>query len=175
MRSLRPSAQRYSIATVRPSIQPSSPNRPTKAVVQWCQFEGVLTPRNPMVGSFPGCCPAAASGHTTAAPPKSVMNLRRFMSDPKLRRRHLSGSNEYFDRGRNWYQNHCRSAQPMSLMGHSLRIYSAPAPTVVRCCSDSDQRAGISKSTRCARSCHMHCSKMYLYSITSSARASSCG
>src|SRR2546430_2420404 len=27
------------------------------------------------------------------------MNSRRFMSDPKIRRRHLSGSNEYFGRG----------------------------------------------------------------------------
>ena len=33
MRSLRPSAQRYSIATVRPSIQPSSRSRCTKASV----------------------------------------------------------------------------------------------------------------------------------------------
>jgi hypothetical protein len=28
-----------------------------------------------------------------------VMNSRRFMSDPKLRRGHLSGSTKYFDRG----------------------------------------------------------------------------
>ena len=34
-RSLRPSAQRYSIATVRPSIQPSSRSRCTKAAVHW--------------------------------------------------------------------------------------------------------------------------------------------
>src|SRR5450759_5257975 len=39
-----------------------------------------------------------AGGHTTR-PPNSVMKSRRGMSDPKLRRRHLSGSNEYFDRG----------------------------------------------------------------------------
>src|SRR5450759_925086 len=53
----------------------------------------------PMRGTFTGCCARTASGHPAAAPPKSVMNSRRLMSDPKLRRRHLSGSNEYFDRG----------------------------------------------------------------------------
>ena len=45
------------------------------------------------------CCARAASGHVAAAPPRSEMNARRFMSAPKLRRQHLSGSNEYFDRG----------------------------------------------------------------------------
>jgi hypothetical protein len=34
LRSPRPSAQRYSIATLRPSIQPSSPSRRMKAAVQ---------------------------------------------------------------------------------------------------------------------------------------------
>src|SRR5450759_2193428 len=51
-----------------------------------------------MRGIFGACCARAASGHATA-PLISVMNSRRLMSDPKLRRRHLSGSNEYFDRG----------------------------------------------------------------------------
>ena len=33
-----------------------------------------------------GCCARADSGHVTAAPPtKSVMNLRRCMSGPKLK------------------------------------------------------------------------------------------
>jgi hypothetical protein len=32
----------------------------------------------PMVGSFPACCARAASGHAAAAPPRSVMNSRRF-------------------------------------------------------------------------------------------------
>src|SRR5215472_8082953 len=34
---------------------------------------GAPPPRYPMVGSFPGCCARAASGHA-AAPPNSVMN-----------------------------------------------------------------------------------------------------
>src|SRR5262249_47681228 len=40
-RSLRPSAQRYSIAIVRPSIQPSSPSRRTKAAVHGLVVEAV--------------------------------------------------------------------------------------------------------------------------------------
>src|SRR5712671_5528907 len=34
---------------------------------------------------------------------------------------HCIGSNEHFDRAQIWHQNHCRSAQPMSLMGHEPR------------------------------------------------------
>ena len=78
-RSARPSAQRYSIAMVRPSIQPKSRNRCTKAATHWLQAEGVVVPRNPIVGSFPGCCARAASGHDAAAPLTMVMNSRRLM------------------------------------------------------------------------------------------------
>ena len=77
-RSLRPSAQRYSITTVRPSIQPSSPNRRTKELVQRVQLKEVLAPRKPMVGSDFSCCARATSGNAAAAPPSSDMNLRRF-------------------------------------------------------------------------------------------------
>jgi hypothetical protein len=44
----------------------------------------VLVPKNPMVGSFVGCCARAPTGHVTAAPPSSVMNSRRLMSDMGL-------------------------------------------------------------------------------------------
>jgi hypothetical protein len=77
-RSLRPSAQRYSIATVRPSIQPSSCSRCTKAATHWLLAEGVAAPKNPMIGSFAGCCARAVRGHAIAALPNSVLNLRRF-------------------------------------------------------------------------------------------------
>ena len=53
-----------------------------------------------------------------AAPPRRVMNSRRRISAPKLRGQHCIGSNEYFDRAETGHQNHCRSAQPMSEMGH---------------------------------------------------------
>jgi hypothetical protein len=68
--SYRPSAQRYSIATVRPSIQPSSRNRCTKAVTHRFMAKDVLVPKNPMVGSLPACCARAASGHAAAALPR---------------------------------------------------------------------------------------------------------
>src|SRR5262249_55030481 len=78
-RSSRPSAQRSSPRMVRPSIQPKSRNRCTKAATHWLQAEGVVVPRNPMVGSFPACCARATSGHA-AAPPRSEMNSRRCVS-----------------------------------------------------------------------------------------------
>ena len=74
-RSLRPSAQRYSNATVRPSIQPSSCSRRSKAATYWFQTEGVAAPKTPIVGGLPGCCALAASGHA-AAPPSTDMNCR---------------------------------------------------------------------------------------------------
>ena len=72
----RPSAQRYSIATVRPSIQPSSRSRSTNASVHEPQLDREPVPRKPIVGSFAGCCAPAVTGHVTAAPPSSVMNSR---------------------------------------------------------------------------------------------------
>ena len=63
-RSLRPSAQRYSIAMVRPSIQPSSRSRCTKAAIHG-RCVDVPDARNPMVGSF--CCARAANGRPAVA------------------------------------------------------------------------------------------------------------
>src|SRR6516164_2474855 len=77
-RSSRPSPHRYSTAMVRPSIQPKSRNRCAKAATHWLQADGVVVPRNPIVGSFPACCARAATGHVAAAPPTRVMNSRRF-------------------------------------------------------------------------------------------------
>ena len=76
-RSGRPSPQRYSILMVRPSIQPSSRSRWTKAAAHAPCEIAVLEPKNPMVGGVPACCAVATSGHATAAPPSSVMNSRR--------------------------------------------------------------------------------------------------
>jgi hypothetical protein len=36
--------------------------------------ESVVVPKNPMVGSFVGCCARAESDHAAASPPSSVMN-----------------------------------------------------------------------------------------------------
>jgi hypothetical protein len=66
------------------------------------KFWGEAALRNPITG-IAGCCAPAASGHA-AAPPISVMNSRRFMSDPKVWNRHLSDFNGHFDRGQNRHQ-----------------------------------------------------------------------
>jgi hypothetical protein len=76
-RSLRPSAQRYSIAKLRPSLQPSSRNRCTKAAIRWLSTAGVAGPKYPMVSIFAARCARATSGQA-AAQPSSVMNARRF-------------------------------------------------------------------------------------------------
>jgi hypothetical protein len=74
-RSARPSAQRYSIAKVRPSIQPNWRSRCRKAAIHWTWAEGVVGPKNPMVGSLPAWA-RAPSGHA-AAPPSAAINSRR--------------------------------------------------------------------------------------------------
>jgi hypothetical protein len=104
-------------------------NRCTKAAVHGLQAEA-FEPKNPTVGSFAGCCALAAIGHAAAAPPRRLMNLLRRISAPKLRGQHCIGSNEYFDRAQTGHQNHCRSAQPMSLMGLVSRV--TPVHTAVR-------------------------------------------
>jgi hypothetical protein len=45
--------------------------------------EGVVAPKTPMVGSFPGCCARAATGHATV-PPSRVMNSRRLTWPPPI-------------------------------------------------------------------------------------------
>ena len=44
-------------------------------------------PRNPIRGTFAGCCARAATGHAAAAPPSSAMNSRRFTRSPRRRGR----------------------------------------------------------------------------------------
>ena len=88
-RSLRPSAQRYSIANVRPSLQPSSRNRCTKAATRWLSTAGVVGPKYPIVRSLVTCCARADTGHA-AAPPSSPMTPRRFTRSPRLRGRAAS-------------------------------------------------------------------------------------
>ena len=62
-RSERPPAQRNAIATLRPSVQPSSRSRSTKADTHGAASDSVLEPKNPIVGSLRACCARAASGH----------------------------------------------------------------------------------------------------------------
>ena len=80
-RSMRPSAQRYSIATVRPSVQPSSRNRCTKAATI-VRGIGRVAAQEADGRHFAGCCARAASGHALT-PPTSVMNSRRLICCPQ--------------------------------------------------------------------------------------------
>jgi len=75
-RSERPSAQRTSIATVRPSIQPSSRSRCSKAATHWPAVERVCPLRTPMVGSFAACC-APAEPFDELAPLHSITSSAR--------------------------------------------------------------------------------------------------
>src|SRR5262249_27991694 len=84
-RSLRPSAQRYSIVRLRPSLQPNSRNRWTKAAVHSLCAAAVPEPSKPMsVGLLR--CARAASGQA-AAPPSSLMKSRRFTRSARRRGR----------------------------------------------------------------------------------------
>src|SRR5262249_14609859 len=84
MRSSRPSAQRYSILMVRPSIQPSSRSRLSNSSAGHTDF--VTVPRNPIVGTFRACWLIATRGHESTAPPNTVMNSRRLIRSPHRRR-----------------------------------------------------------------------------------------
>src|SRR5204863_7607811 len=66
-RSLRPSAQRYSIVTLRPSIQLSSRSRCWNAAVHGAHAAGVDEPRKPMVGGFRFGCACAPCGERNDA------------------------------------------------------------------------------------------------------------
>ncbi len=78
------SAQRYSIATVRPLIQPSSPSRCSKAATSLLHTEGVPEAKNPTLGILAGCCAVATSGRTAAATPSRVTNCRLLIGEPSL-------------------------------------------------------------------------------------------
>jgi hypothetical protein len=85
----RPPILNREVATLDPA---SSRNRCTKAATRKLSIEGVA-PKNPMVGSLPGCCARAANGHVAATPPSSVMNWRRFIqSPPSARSRRACGT-----------------------------------------------------------------------------------
>jgi hypothetical protein len=75
-RSYCPFAQRYSIATFRPTSYPVSLKPWRNARSRLAHSSGDALLRNPTIGSAV-CCPLAASGHVAAAPPSSVMNSRR--------------------------------------------------------------------------------------------------
>jgi hypothetical protein len=81
-------AQRYSIATLRPTSYPLWLRPARNASVRWANPSARELRRNPTTG-IAGCCARAVSGHVAAALPSSVMNERRFTAQclPCFRRK----------------------------------------------------------------------------------------
>jgi hypothetical protein len=110
----------------------------------------------------------ATIGHA-AAPPRSVMNSRRRMLAPKLRRRHLSGSNEHFDRGLK------PASKPLPQCTANVAVGSLadkPSRAKINFCpllSESGQTRARLNCPLSAKSGLMQRSIQHLYSITSSA------
>jgi hypothetical protein len=76
-------AQRTSICTFRPAVQPNACSSCTNAVWRDCasgsSAESVVS--TPMRRMRSGCCALAAIGQAAAAPASSVMNVRRLMAN----------------------------------------------------------------------------------------------
>src|SRR5262245_55911075 len=96
-RSTRPSPHRYSIATSRPSIQPSARIRCPNAARNWLSDDDVPEPRYPIAGTLGLCCARATSGNpAAAAPPNNVMtSRRRIIRSPRRRARAAWGNLEF--------------------------------------------------------------------------------
>jgi hypothetical protein len=74
--ALSPCPQRYSIAMLRPSTKPASASPLREPVTYFVFASGDPGWSNPIAG-IAACCARATTGHA-AAPPRSVMNSRRF-------------------------------------------------------------------------------------------------
>src|SRR6266481_7782242 len=66
------------MATFWPSTKPASLRPARKAANRWATDSADEGLRNPTTG-IAGCCARAESGHTIAAPPRSVINARRLI------------------------------------------------------------------------------------------------
>src|SRR5262249_35939902 len=87
-RSASPAAHRTSMLTLRPTAQPASCRPCRNAATRLCPSGSsaakcMSTPMRRIRSR--GCCARAASGHTAAAPPSSVMKWRRLMLISPLR------------------------------------------------------------------------------------------
>src|SRR6516162_4604962 len=129
-----------------------------KTPTQSAYEPGEVLPIYPITGTL-GCCARAASGHTTAAPPRSVMNSRRLMASPAPRTK--SGSKDYHIFGPRIVpfvapkrdRNHVR-------FGSKADIEARPRH--VRFTSESGHWNSLAACPLCANSVLMHCSKKLL-------------
>ena len=84
-----PAAQRMSMRTLRPSIQPSCCKPPKNDAMRACASRsfaaGLIS--TPMRRIRSACCARATNGQAAAAPPSSVMNSRRLIRSPRRRGR----------------------------------------------------------------------------------------
>src|ERR1019366_5329953 len=114
------------------SIQPRNAAR----TVFFCVLVKVMGPPNRHSPDSRRCRLHVASG---VAPWQASLTLDNSderappHANPQAQKAHPIGLDEYFDRGSNRHQNHCRSAQPMSLMGRVSRASSVQ--TAVRNCT----------------------------------------
>src|SRR5262249_46448207 len=77
-----PRAQRYSIATFRPSVYPTCPSPCLNAARYGTQVSDEAMLRNPIRGNT-DCCARAAGGQATA-PPRPAINSRRLICSPQV-------------------------------------------------------------------------------------------
>jgi hypothetical protein len=118
---LLPPTQWKSIATFRPSVKPLSCRPRRNAVIQIaCEstFPGL---RNPTIG-IPVDCPHPTTGHTAAAPPRTVINARRFMAltQPEPAHYHTLAQEVQCDR----FGRRMAEMMPNDVMGHFEPDYS---------------------------------------------------
>jgi hypothetical protein len=80
-------AQRVSICTFQPSVQPdsASPCRNAAMRLSYSRSPAVAATSTPMRRIRSLCCARAGSGHAAAAPPSSEMNWRRLTQSPRRR------------------------------------------------------------------------------------------
>src|SRR5439155_18039120 len=81
-----PSAQRYFIATWRPSMKPASPKPCWKALRNLAKVRGEPLLRKPMTGRVPSCAPIA-SGHMVTTPSTTQKIRLVTLSVARLRNR----------------------------------------------------------------------------------------
>ena len=88
---------------------------------RFAELRSSLVLRNPITGIF-GCYTRAAIGNATAAPPRSVMNSRRFMSAPGSRHGIVSAQTGALEGTWTDFVQLLRKAGSMSALGRTYAV-----------------------------------------------------